>query len=264
MESVNQVKQALSARSRTATLEELASQGRKQVRLIKAEHVAAMITAAVNTVIEESGLIPKDQADSLVERSREEFKAVLQEREQELARLADLETKLREREDEIHRMQQDLDEAHRALEEREASASEMDAPATAGTQLTPEQLAAQQAAFQQLAAQQFAFQQLAAQQAGQQVGPSAATGSTAGSQPPQDFTAALEKLAGSLNDRLEKLGQKMGISSAVEGAEVDFDGLFRHSGPDLESNMDNIQVKKKAGGGIAANLERLKKLKGGG
>ena len=81
-----------------------------------------------------------------------------------------------------------------------------------------------------------------------------------GASPP---TAALEKLAGSLNDRLEKLGKKMGISAAVEGEEVKFDGLFKDTGKTLESNMENIQVKKKAGGGIAANLERLKKLKGG-
>ena len=32
----------------------------------------------------------------------------------------------------------------------------------------------------------------------------------------------------------------------------------------LESNMDDIQLKQKAGGGIADNLAKLKKLKGGG
>jgi hypothetical protein len=39
--------------------------------------------------------------------------------------------------------------------------------------------------------------------------------------------------------------------------------LFRDDGKSLESNMDNIQVKQKSGGGIAGNLARLKKLKGG-
>ena len=78
-----------------------------------------------------------------------------------------------------------------------------------------------------------------------------------------DVTAALEKLAGSLNDRLEKLGKKMGISAAVEGGEVKFDGLFKSADKDLESNMGNVEVKQKAGGGIAANLAKLKKLKGG-
>ena len=32
---------------------------------------------------------------------------------------------------------------------------------------------------------------------------------------------------------------------------------------DLESNMQNIQPKQKAAGGIAGNLAKLKKLKGG-
>ena len=52
MESVNEIKEALSARSRTATLDELASEGRKRVRLIRAEHVAAMISEAVHAAIE--------------------------------------------------------------------------------------------------------------------------------------------------------------------------------------------------------------------
>ena len=81
-----------------------------------------------------------------------------------------------------------------------------------------------------------------------------------------DFAAALDKLAGTLNDRLDTFGKKMGISSAVGGdAPVDFGSMFKDDGADdLESNMDNIQVKQKAAGGIAANLAKLKKLKGGG
>ncbi|MFY9343129.1 MAG: hypothetical protein WAT39_11600, partial [Planctomycetota bacterium] len=79
-----------------------------------------------------------------------------------------------------------------------------------------------------------------------------------------DFAAAIEKLTGSLNDRLETIGKKMGVSAAVDGdAPVDFGGLFKDTGKSLESNMENIEVKQKAGGGIAANLARLKKLKGG-
>ena len=74
METVKDVRDALSARSRTATLEQLASEGRKKVRLIKAEHVAAMIHAAVHSAIESSGLVSKEEADRLVERSRSEFK----------------------------------------------------------------------------------------------------------------------------------------------------------------------------------------------
>jgi hypothetical protein len=81
-----------------------------------------------------------------------------------------------------------------------------------------------------------------------------------------DFSAALEKLTGSLNDRLESIGKKMGISSAVESdTPLDFGGMFNSDDEvKLESNMDNIKVKQTSAGGIAANLARLKKLKGGG
>jgi hypothetical protein len=73
-------------------------------------------------------------------------------------------------------------------------------------------------------------------------------------------------LTGSLNDRLENLGRKMGVSSAVESdSPIDFGGMFDDDQQvELESNMDNIKVKTKFAGGIAANLAKLKKLKGGG
>ena len=224
METLNDVRDALSARSRTATLEQLANEGRKKVRLIKAEHVAAMIHAAVHSAIESSGLVSKGEADRLVERSRNEFRSLMREREEELTRLAELQDALQtkdqaiaDRDGEIARLKQELLSARSA-----ASNASVPSVGVAGA-------------------------------------PAAAA--LAGS---PDLSAAIEKLAGSLNDRLEKLGKKMGISAAVEGGDVKFDGLFKDTGKDLESNMGNIQVKQKSAGGIAANLERLKKLKGGG
>jgi hypothetical protein len=206
MGTVNDVRDALSARSRTATLEELASEGRKRVRLIKPEHVAAMITAAVHAAIEQSGLIPQEEADKLVENSRQEFRTLMNDRARELRRLDELEQLVRTRDEELAQVRSQLE-----------SRGGVAGAAAAGTVV-------------------------------------------AGT----DVSAALEKLAGSLNDRLEKLGKKMGISAAVEGEQVNLEGLFKDTGKQLESNMENIQVKQKAGGGIAANLEKLKKLKGGG
>ncbi|MGE3171241.1 MAG: hypothetical protein AB7O97_01365 [Planctomycetota bacterium] len=219
MSTVNDVRDALSARSRTATLEQLASEGKKRVRLIKAEHVAAMISASVHSAIEQSGLIPKEEVEKLVENSRSEFRSMLQDRQQEVQRIQELEDLVEVREREIVELRHQLEAAR--------TAPGGGAPAAGGAAAT-------------------------------------AAGGAAAIAGAPDLSAALEKLAGSLNDRLEKLGKKMGISSAVEGDEVNFDGLFKDTGKELESNMENIQVKKKAGGGIAANLERLKKLKGGG
>jgi len=45
---------------------------------------------------------------------------------------------------------------------------------------------------------------------------------------------------------------------------VDLGGLFKSADAGLESNINTVETKQKSGGGIAANLARLKKLKGGG
>ena len=51
---------------------------------------------------------------------------------------------------------------------------------------------------------------------------------------------------------------------ALSGIGRNPDSPDKQAGGDLESNMDSVQVKKKSEGGIAANLERLRKLKGDG
>lgn len=276
MESVNEIKEALSARSRTATLDELRSEGRKKVRLIRAEHVAAMIAEAVHAAIEQSGLIAPEEAQKLVEKSRQEFRSILKEREQEVQRAHEVEETLATRERELNELQQqfertavELREAQQelyrvraqfeSLQEQQAAVATAPiaapAPAPAAAQPSPDLLLSLVQEMANLKAS-LMTQQAQAQSQAQQ--------SNAPATPGVDVGAAIEKLAGSLNDRLEKLGKKMGVSAAVESdAPVDFGGLFKDSGKTLESNMDNIEVKQKAGGGIAANLARLKKLKGG-
>ncbi|MBK8096654.1 MAG: hypothetical protein IPK26_06075 [Planctomycetes bacterium] len=268
MESVNQVKEALSARSRTATLDELRSEGRKKVRLIKAEHVAQMIAEAVHAAIESSGLLSQQEVDQLIDKSRNEFREILKERQAEVERAQEVEDRLADRERELEQLreqltavQQDFAAAQAEIEQNRRTLAELEeqtaaapaAPAvSASTGAPPDLLMSLVNELAGLKAQ------LAIQGAPQPVAAAAAPA------PAPDFTAALEKLTGSLNDRLEKLGRKMGVSGAVEAGDVKFDGMFKDDGKQLESNMDNIQVKQKAGGGIAANLARLKKLKGGG
>lgn len=204
MESVNDVKQALSARSRTATLDELRNEGRKRVRIIRAEHVASMITEAVNAAVEQSGLIDPEEVKKLVDKSRQEFRSILKEREQEVQETNDAQEQLEARDREIAELKQRLE-----------------------------------------------------QMAGGRGGGASVPVSG-------DLSAVLAKIEGSINDRLEKIGKKMGVSAAVDSdTPVDFTGLFKDADKKLESNMENIEVKKTEGGGIAANLARLKKLKGG-
>lgn len=266
MESVNDIKSALSERSRTATLDELRNEGRKRVRLIRAEHVAQMISEAVTGAIEASGLVDPGEVDRLVEKSREEFKAILREREEELRRAQENEERLEETEEQLGKLRQELDVTRQELE---AARQQLDAQPTDGAAGAPAAAPAGvpsdmvMTLMQEMATLKASMGQgqapvaPAAPQGQGQAQPAAGGGA--------DISAALEKLAGSLNERLESLGRKMGISSAVEGdAPVDFGGLFNDTDSNLESNMENIQVKKKTGGGIAANLAKLKKLKGGG
>jgi DNA mismatch repair ATPase MutL len=268
MESVNEIKEALSARSRTATLDELRNEGKKRVRLIRAEHVAAMISEAVHAAIEQSGLIAPEEAEKLVEKSRQEFRSILREREQEQQRAHETEDRLSQRENELAELKRRFTELSTALASTKAACDEALAEAeaaraaAAAAEARPPIVVA--APAQPAAAPDFLLslvQEMATLKANlmqQQAQPAPQAA------PAPDFTAALEKLTGSLNERLEKLGKKMGVSAAVESdAPVDFSGMFKDSGKELESNMQNIEVKQKAGGGIAANLARLKKLKGG-
>lgn len=209
MESIPDVKEALAARSKVASLDDLRNEGRRRVKVVRAEQVAEMIAEAVKAALKDPRIVTRTAAERMVEAACREQAA----RIDELS--ADLERVTRERD--------------------EALAN----PAAAG--------ASSELVMQLL--QQFANMKGTPQQAG-----------PAGF----DLTNAIDKLSSSLNERLERFGRKMGVSSAVEAGPVKLDGLFRNDDVKLESNIDAIEVKQKKGGDIAANLERLKKLKGGG
>ena len=224
MESVNEIKEALSARSRTATLDELRSEGRKRVRLIRAEHVAQMISEAVHGAIEHSGLLDQEEVDNLIEKSRKEFKNILREREQELQHARETEERLEQKDHELAEIKSRFTELAKSLAstraELEQASNELEAEreqrerAVAATPPAPTPAPAEVAQpspsnemmmsmMQELATLKasMAVQQQPAPQAPQAPAP--------------DFSAALEKLTGSLNDRLENLGRKMGVLSLI-------------------------------------------------
>ncbi len=193
------VKEALTARSTTTTLDELKSKGKKKVRVIRAGDIAAIVSQAVRNALESSGMVSQEEVEALVEKSREEFQSILRDREGQA----------QEAKEQLKNVKEERDELKNKLESAPA------APAQGA----------------------------------------AMTG---------DLSAALDKMASTLNDRLDKFGKKIGVSSAVDGEDVNLEALFNTNVEDFESNMDDVEVKQKTGTGIAANLERLKKLKGGG
>lgn len=110
MGSIQEVKEALSAQARTTTLDELRSRGRQQVRVIRAEQVAAMVAEAVERALANSGMVPQDDLDRLVAQSRAQFAEVNRERQRE--------------HEQRERLAQELNEAEHALESAELAAQE--------------------------------------------------------------------------------------------------------------------------------------------
>ncbi|MEC9047342.1 MAG: hypothetical protein VYA51_04955 [Planctomycetota bacterium] len=262
MESVDDIKEQLAARARTATLEELADQGRRRVRLIRAEHIAQMIADAVNHAVQDAGLLDPGQVDALVEKSRAEFHDAIREREEQLRvarvaeeqleaseqELADVQARFAALSHELALARSELEQAHGELEAARQPADGAEAPQRGGT-ASPDSV-------RDMAAELAALKANVAQQGASTSGAPASS---------VDVAAALDKLARTLNERLDTFGKKLGVSAAVGGdAPVDFGGMFREDvDRELESNMGDIQTKQRAGGGIADNLAKLKKLKGG-
>ncbi len=363
MESVNKIKEALSQRSRTATLDQLRNEGRKRVRLIRAEHVAQMISQAVHQAIKQSGLIKPGEVDDLVEKSRTEFKKILGEREQELQGSRDIAERLEQTEldltetksrfrsisDELAGERAKLEQANHRLQKASADLSQATGElsrinqererANSGIKQANSQLdhasselresndklqrsnreVAEANSKLDRASSELRESNDKLEQSNREVVEANSQLEEANSQleelreirdnleskladPPQatvssdmmmsimeeltnlkasvatqqqqpaapvggaDLTAALEKISGGLSDKLEKIGKKMGVSGAVEGdVTPDFSSMMKDGDEvQLESNMDNIKIKQKSAGGIAANLARLKKLKDGG
>src|SRR5688572_5503532 len=85
--NVQDLKEALAARSHTATLEELHSRGRHSVKVIRAGDVAQMIETAVSQAMARSGLMSPAEVEELEEKSREQFQQLLERRQAETAEL---------------------------------------------------------------------------------------------------------------------------------------------------------------------------------
>lgn len=288
MESPTDIKAALTTRARTATLDELRTEGKRRVRVVKADQVAAMIEESVHRAVEQSGLLPASEVEKLVERSRQEFRTLLKAREAEAERAQAMQELLDARDREVADLRQQLAAARAAQHAAETALADaqvaVDAAAADGEATSSAQADMLSSLMNEMASMKAALlahpvavpparEALAVAPSPAPAGAVAAAAAAAtpapiaaaAAAPALDVSAAIEKLATSLNDRFEKLGRKMGISSAVGNDQpVDLGGLFKDSGPGLESNINNVESKQKAAGGIAANLARLKKLKGGG
>jgi DNA repair exonuclease SbcCD ATPase subunit len=277
MESIQDVREALSARAETRSLDDLGRGGRQRVRVIRAEHVGEMIDAVVQRAVAESGLISREEADRLVARSREEFASVHAERQRDAEELVRTRRDLQEsdrRREALTRQLESVEEDLASVEQERDDVRTRATLAEGAKTAAEERIAELEAALAEARSSVAALEAAAPATATAPVAPQVAVAEPESVEPavpsqgganPDALTQALERLTSSMNDRLEKMGRKMGISSAVEADQSNLDGLFANlDEQSVESNLDSVEVKQRQAGGIAANLARLKKLKGGG
>ncbi|MFQ5503969.1 MAG: hypothetical protein ACE5F1_04125 [Planctomycetota bacterium] len=215
----------LARKSKRTSVEELKKKGRKEVRTIRATDIALMIREAVNNAIAESEYVAPEKVEELVETAKAKFKELQREWAQEhrIAEARESESKI------LHTQVGELESELQELRERQDKLRSQEGVAPA----------------------------LPGQAHGAPV-------PVVSSEAEDALAQKLEAIAGSLDEKLEKMGKKLGISAAVGDEEVNLEGLFNEDlEGDMESNMDSVEVKKRQGGGIAANLDRIRKLKGG-
>jgi hypothetical protein len=260
MEASSDVLASLEARAEERSLSDLEKRGRTKLRVIRKREIAALVQEAVDRAIASSEWVPPEKLDELRKRSEREFSDLKTEWESERGEHARLETELgqeRERNQELEDvaagLREELDEAQQRIAELEeltegaASESQGGAAMSLGGDATSAMLMMKM------------MEEIQALKSQAQTPAPAPTGEDPG------IASKLDQLVSGLDAKLETFGKKMGISSAVDSSEVDYSGLFeKDSSNNVETNMGDVEVEQRKGGGIAANLERMKKLRGGG
>jgi len=252
---------SLEAKAKETSLEELSRRGKKRLRTIRAKDVAAMIHDAIETALTDTDWVSPEKVEELVAKSKSEFERVHQEWDQE-RRVADareaeaalLRARCAEYEARIEELQARLDYANQQLAgSMGGQAAVPMAPAGSGAPGAPTPMAPGQPAQPGVPMQPGA--------PGQQAEIHSDGMTTA----EELLASKLDSIAGALDAKLEKMGKKMGISAAVGDEAADLEALFKDGldDGDVESNIDTVELEKRESGGIAANLERIKKLKGG-
>lgn len=235
MEPKLDVLAVLEAKSTQTSLEALAKRGATTVRVISGKDVAWMVQEAVERAFSTTDWVPPEQVEELRRKAEQEFESLARERQDEVAERAELQQEL-----------DDLRGNHEVLQKQYAKLRKSRQAQKIEVERARQRIAELE----------------------EQLGETGGGRRTAGSAvAPGEMQDLLDKVVGSLDQRIAELGRKMGVSAAVDTAAADFEGLISRTvedGTDLESNIDTVEVEKRKGAGIASNLERIKKLRRGG
>ncbi len=253
MEPKIDVLATLEAKARKTTIEELQQKGRRQLKVIRASEISGMIQESIRKTLEASELLPREQVDELVDRASAEFEELKEARIKEQRQARELATKLAKVQQDLEEAQKELERAHQeceALRQQGGAAAPPAALADGGASA-----AVMMKMMEELMALKAQVQQ------GAQGAAPAAGGNAAG------LEEQLSKIAGALDEKLDRFGKKMGLSSAVDTATVDFSKLADRAleeSAKLESNVDDVEIEKRKGAGIMGNLDKIRKMRGGG
>ena len=245
------VRDVLEKNSYTTTLEDLKSRGRERVRVVHTAQIATLIEEAVLRVLGERK--SQEEVEFLVGRSQEEFRRLLEERERELtaskARIEELE-RLRAEHGylaaECEALRGAAADAVRDRDALEAKCAELRGRLTGEGPAPPvvEALARLEAQLSEVRQSM------------------ATRGEPAGSGDGEDagLDQKLDTLARALGERLDRIGRKVGISSAVEEEAPSLERMFTEADK-LESNLENLDVKEVRSGDVASAVEKARSLR---
>ena len=248
MDSKQEVMASLEAKARQKSIDDLKAKGKTKVKVIRAKDIANLIQQAVQRALQDSDMLPQEQVDELVEKSKAEFRDLQRKWQQH-------EQTDHEKDREIQELRSQLAEAQQALSAAQSAAQGAPAAGGEAAQAAPAGIDPNTMMLKMMEQLMDLKTQAAAPVQAPQGGGSS-----------EDALASkLDAIVGSLDKKLESFGKKMGVSAASDTGEVDLGNLFDSSmDVEMESNMDTVELEKRESGGIAANLERIKKMKGGG
>ncbi len=256
-DSFSDVRSELQSRSTRTTIDELKKKGLDQVRVIRSSQILELIEKAVDRALARRG-VPENPAErqELLTDSTAIFRDMLRTEMQQQQGTAqrnfeELKARLEQDAVEMQALEQRLSQRDTQLSEALARQAELDAELRVLRQRSqagsPQDLLEELRSLRKEIARPPAPVAIAAPP----VAP-AANGA---------LEKSIQSLGAELASQIERIGRKVGVSSAAEESQAELSGLFQ-SIPELEGNLDAVEAKERKASDVSDALARMKSLRG--
>jgi Tfp pilus assembly protein FimV len=258
-EYLSEVRSELNSRSTRTTLDELKRKGLEQVRVIRSSQILQLIEQAVDGALARRGeRLPAHERDGVVEDSSKILKEMMR---AEMAtahsvdqkKIDEMRRAMSEAQTQLAQMQQEVATRDAQLNEAQAKQAELDAELrvikTRQSGSSPQDLLDELRALRQ---------EIHTKPA------AAAPAAAAGGEGAVGIADKLASLGAELSSQIDRIGRKVGVSSAEDEAPTaELANLFASSIPELESNMDSVESEERKGSDVSDALARMKSLRKG-